>query len=177
MRDTVLLILSTTLILGSATAQPPQPSATGGTSTVALQDSPAPAEEAQAQPFEDEEDFGELELEELMQIRVTSVAGRPEPLLDTPAAIFVVTDEDVRRTGNRSIPESLRMVPGVTVGRISPSAWAISVRGFTDRFANKLLVQEDYHRRNPYHNAVHAADVTQAIHCYISEAKVSVVFA
>lgn len=89
------------------------------------------------------EEFGDLDLEALMQVSVTSVAGRAQMLLDTPAAITVITDEDIRRTGHRSIPEALRLVPGFTVGQISPSIWAIGSRGLTDRFANDLLVLID----------------------------------
>ncbi len=101
------------------------------------------ATDADDQLDEAEEDFADLALEELMQIQVTSVAGRAQPLLDMPAAIYVVTAEDIRRSGHRSIAEALRMVPGLTVGQISPSAWAISSRGFVDRFANNLLVLID----------------------------------
>ena len=74
---------------------------------------------------------------------MTSVAGRAQPLIDTPAAIYVITGEDIRRTGHRSIPESLRLVPGFTVGQLTPSKWAIGSRGFTDRFSNQLLVRID----------------------------------
>ncbi|NNF42288.1 MAG: TonB-dependent receptor [Phycisphaerales bacterium] len=91
----------------------------------------------------DGEDFSVLDIEQLMQIEVTSVAGREQTLLDTPAAIHVLTADDIRRSGHRSIPEALRLVPGFTVGRISPSIWAIGSRGFADRFANDLLVLID----------------------------------
>ena len=125
-------------MLGPALAQAQEPGL-----SVQPQETPPPTPPPPPDDDDEEEDFAELELEELMQIRVTSVVGRPEPLLDMPAAIYVVTGEDIRRTGHRSIAESLRMVPGVTVGQITPSSWAISVRGFADRFANNLLVLID----------------------------------
>jgi len=105
-------------------------------------ESPPPAEQSESPPS----DFVDLELEQLMQVpvvEVTSVAGVATPLHDTPAAIFVVTNEDIRRGGHRSIADSLRMVPGLNVAGINANTWAISSRGFNDRFANKMLVLID----------------------------------
>jgi len=78
-----------------------------------------------------------------MSAEVTSVTRTSEPIGRTPAAIYVVTNEMIRRCGARNIPEVLRTVPGVEVARINASTWAISIRGFNARFANKLLVQID----------------------------------
>ena len=89
------------------------------------------------------EDLTELSLEELMSIKVTSVAKKPQRLADAAAAVFVITQDDIRRSGVTSIPEALRMVPGCEVARINASQWAISCRGFNGRFANKLLVLMD----------------------------------
>jgi iron complex outermembrane receptor protein len=61
----------------------------------------------------------------------------------SPAAVYVLTEEDIRRSGQRSIPDALRMVPGLDVARIDSNKWAISSRGFNGRFANKLLVLMD----------------------------------
>ena len=69
--------------------------------------------------------------------RQTSTIGR------TPAAVFVITPEMIKRSGARNLPDVLRMAPGVDVARIAADVWAISIRGFNDRFANKLLVQID----------------------------------
>ncbi len=69
--------------------------------------------------------------------RQVSTIGR------TPAAVFVITNEMIKRSGARSIPEALRMATGVEVAKIDSSTWAISIRGFQGRFANKLLVQID----------------------------------
>lgn len=88
-------------------------------------------------------DYFSMDLEELMQIKVTSASRRPQRLSDVAAAIFVITPEDLRRSGVTNVPEALRMVPGLEVARINSSNWAISARGFNNRFANKLLVLVD----------------------------------
>ncbi len=88
-------------------------------------------------------DLIELSLEDLMDIRVTSTSRRPQSVAESAAAVFVITQEDIRRSGVTSIPEALRMVPGVQVARIDANKWAISARGFNGRFANKLLVMID----------------------------------
>lgn len=84
-----------------------------------------------------------LSLEDLLGIEVTSVAKKRERLSDAAAAIFVITNEDIRRSGATSIPEALRMVPGLQVARIDSNKWAVTSRGFNGRFANKLLVLID----------------------------------
>ncbi len=88
-------------------------------------------------------DLTTLSLEELMDIRVTSVSKQPQRISDTAAAVFVITQDDIRRSGATSIPELLRMAPGVQVARIDANKWAISIRGFNGRFATKLLVLMD----------------------------------
>ncbi len=88
-------------------------------------------------------DLFALSLEELMEVEITSVAKKPQKLSQAAAAVFVVTAEDIRRSGVTSIPEALRMVPGMEVARIDANKWAISCRGFNGRFANKLLVLMD----------------------------------
>lgn len=88
-------------------------------------------------------DLVELSLEELMNVEVSLVSRKAEPLFNTPAATFVLTGEDLRRSGATSIAEALRLVPGLTVARLDGNKWAISSRGFNGRFANKLLVQID----------------------------------
>jgi iron complex outermembrane receptor protein len=88
-------------------------------------------------------DLTDLSLEDLMDVRVTSTSRRPQSVAESAAAVFVITQEDIRRSGVTSIPEALRMVPGVQVARIDANKWAISARGFNGRFANKLLVMID----------------------------------
>ncbi|HTD85215.1 MAG TPA: TonB-dependent receptor plug domain-containing protein, partial [Candidatus Binatia bacterium] len=85
----------------------------------------------------------DMNLEDLMKIEVTSVSKRPEKLSDAAAAIYVITNEDIRRSGATSIPETLRLAPGLEVARQDSHTWAISSRGFNDEFANQLLVLID----------------------------------
>ncbi|MBI5937133.1 MAG: TonB-dependent receptor [Betaproteobacteria bacterium] len=88
-------------------------------------------------------DLGNFSLEELGNLQVTSVSRKEQRFNDTAAALFVITNEDIRRSGATSLPDVLRMVPGLQVGRIGNDRWAVSARGFAGRFANKLLVQVD----------------------------------
>lgn len=74
---------------------------------------------------------------------VSTVERKESTVGQTPAAVFVITGEMIRRSGVRTIPEALRLAPGVEVARIDANKWAISIRGFNNRFANKLLVQID----------------------------------
>ncbi len=88
-------------------------------------------------------DLTEFSLEDLMNIQVTSVAKKEQKLAKTGAAIFVITQEDIRHSGATNIPDLLRMAPGVDVSRIDSNHWAISIRGFNAIFANKVLVLID----------------------------------
>ena len=88
-------------------------------------------------------DLTELSLEDLMDIEVSSVSRREERLFRAAAAAFVITREDIRRSGATSIPELLRMAPGIQVARLDANKWALSARGFNGLFANKLLVLID----------------------------------
>jgi iron complex outermembrane receptor protein len=85
----------------------------------------------------------DLDLEQLAQVRVTSVGRRPEALAEAAAAIFVITQDDIRRSGATSLPEVLRLAPGLEVLRSGARDWAVSARGFNDVVANKLLVLID----------------------------------
>ncbi|MGB0468481.1 MAG: TonB-dependent receptor plug domain-containing protein [Pontibacterium sp.] len=85
----------------------------------------------------------DLPLQALLDMEVTSVSRREQNLLTAPAAIHVVTSEDLRRRGVTSIPDALRMVPGLHVASIDGNKWTVSSRGFSMRYANKLLVQID----------------------------------
>ncbi|MFN7939029.1 MAG: TonB-dependent receptor plug domain-containing protein [Bryobacteraceae bacterium] len=84
-----------------------------------------------------------LSLEQLLAIEVTSVAKKQETLERAAAAVFVITQEDIRRLGATSIPEALRLAPGLHVVQINSRAWAITARGFNSVFGNKLLVLID----------------------------------
>ncbi len=93
---------------------------------------------------EPEADFlSEYSLTDLMDVEISTASRMPLSLLDTPAAVGVVTAEDIRRSGATSIPDALRLAPGVTVSRIDLSRWAVSVRGFHGQFAKHLLVLID----------------------------------
>jgi iron complex outermembrane recepter protein len=84
-----------------------------------------------------------LNIEDLLDAEVTSVSKKPERLADAAAAVFVITAEDIRRAGVRTIAEALRMAPGIHVAQVDANKWAISSRGFSDTFSNKLLVLMD----------------------------------
>jgi iron complex outermembrane receptor protein len=91
-------------------------------------------------------EFADLSIEELANIDVTSVSRRPERLQDAPASVFVITAEDIRRAGARSLPEALRLAPTLQVARGSNADYFISARGMngtSNSPANKLLVMID----------------------------------
>jgi iron complex outermembrane receptor protein len=82
-------------------------------------------------------------LEELMAIRVTSASRKSQAAEDVPAAVYVITRQDIRRSGLVTLPEILRLAPGVQVAQVNASRWAISIRGFNYLYSNKLLVLVD----------------------------------
>ena len=88
-------------------------------------------------------DLAEESIEDLMNIQVTSVSKTEKKLSQTASAVFVITQEDIRRSGATNIPDLLRMVPGLDVAQIDGSDWAISSRGFNEQSSNKLLVLID----------------------------------
>lgn len=85
----------------------------------------------------------DLSLEELVNYRITSMSRKEQRVVDTAAAAYVITGEELRRSGALSIPEALRMVPGLNVAQISRDTWAVSSRGFLERLSSKLLVLVD----------------------------------
>ena len=87
--------------------------------------------------------LADLSLEELMNISVTSVSKKETKLNEAPAAITVITQDEIGRFGFTSLPEALRMVPGLAVARAGSNQWAISSRGFNYQYSNKLLVLMD----------------------------------
>lgn len=95
------------------------------------------------QANESVEDYLDMPLEDLLSLEVISVSKKKQRLSEVAAAVFVITQDDIRRSGVTSIPEALRMAPGIQVGRIDANKWAISSRGFNTQFANKLLVMID----------------------------------
>jgi len=85
----------------------------------------------------------DLSLEQLGAIEVTTQTKEPEEIWQTPAAMSVLTQEDIRRLGATNVPDLLRMIPGVFVGTVNSSNWAVGVRGFTSNFSKSLLVLID----------------------------------
>jgi len=87
--------------------------------------------------------LGQMSLQDLTNLEVTSVAKQPQKWLQAPAAIVVITADDIRRSGATSIPEALRLAENLQVAQINSHDWAISARGFNANLANKLLVLID----------------------------------
>jgi iron complex outermembrane receptor protein len=85
-----------------------------------------------------------LSLQQLGEIEVTTQSKEPTQVWATPAAIYVLTGEDIRRAGVTNIPDALRLVPGVNVSRVNGSRnWAVGIRGFGDQFSKYVLVLID----------------------------------
>jgi iron complex outermembrane receptor protein len=101
--------------------------------------SPQPPAVSQTSPS----DLTQVSIENLMNMEVTSVSKKEQKLSEVAAAIFVITPEDIARSGATNIPDLLRMVPGMDVAQINSNTWAISARGFNFQFASKLLVLID----------------------------------
>ena len=100
----------------------------------------APARAADPEPAKGLQD---LPLEDLLSLEVTTVSKQQQSVAESAAAVYVVTQDDIRRSGATTLPDLLRMVPGLQVGRITANTWSITARGFSGEFANKLLVLID----------------------------------
>jgi iron complex outermembrane receptor protein len=87
--------------------------------------------------------LADMSVEDLLNIRVTTAGKMEQRLARTAASVYVITAEEIRRSGLTSVPEVLRLAPGVQVAQINPSIWAIAIHGFNSRFSNKLLVLVD----------------------------------
>lgn len=98
---------------------------------------------AYAAPAEQMVDFSHMSIEELANIEISSVSKKKESLSDAAAAVFVITQEDIRRSGYTSLPEVLRLAPNLQVARVDSSQYAITARGFNTTTANELLVLID----------------------------------
>jgi iron complex outermembrane receptor protein len=85
----------------------------------------------------------QLSLEQLGNVEVTTTSKEPEQVWRTAAAIYVITEDDIRRSGATSIPEVLRLAPGVEVARVDSNQWAIGIRGFGNSFSKSVLVLID----------------------------------
>jgi len=85
----------------------------------------------------------QLTLEELMNIDITIVSKQSQPWFEAPASVYIISNDDIKRSGAKSIPEALRLAPNLMVAKVNASQWAISARGFNNVLANKLLVMID----------------------------------
>jgi iron complex outermembrane receptor protein len=85
----------------------------------------------------------QLSLEQLGNIEVTTASKEPVKVIRSPAAVYVLTQEDIRRSGATSIPEALRLAPGVEVARVDADHWSVAIRGFAGQFSKSLLVLID----------------------------------
>ena len=120
-----LLVLSLTFLAGEVFGQSSQPTPQSSLQTAG------------------QRDLSQVSLEDLMNIEVTSVSKKEQKMSQAAAAIFVITQEDIRRSGAANIPDLLRMVPGLDVSQINVNTWAVSARGFNNQFVAKLLVLID----------------------------------
>ncbi len=98
---------------------------------------------ATAQPEQSGNPLKQLSLEELGSVKVTTASKEPEEVWKTSAAIYVITHDDIERSGLTSIPEALRLAPGVEVARIDSNEWSIGIRGFGSRLCRAVLVLID----------------------------------
>lgn len=107
---------------------------------------PAVAQDAGDPGIEDDQtasDLFDVPLEDLLTLETTSVAKKRQQVRDAAAAVYVITQEDIRRSAASTIPDLLRMVPGVEVGQVNTGGTAVSIRGFNSRLANSVLVMID----------------------------------
>ena len=127
MRASILILINMLLIVWVSVLLPL------GSVSVAADD------QAQSEPV----DFTKFSLEELKNVKIISASKRPEIVWGAASAVYVITQEQIRRSGATSIPEALRLSPGVHVARISATAWAVNIRGLNNQFAENLLVLID----------------------------------
>jgi iron complex outermembrane recepter protein len=97
----------------------------------------------QSEPSSQGRDLTQVSIESLMNMEVTSVSKKEQKLSRIASAIFVITQEDIRRSGATNIPDVLRLVPGLDVAQINGNTWEIGSRGFNAQYAKKLLVLID----------------------------------
>jgi iron complex outermembrane receptor protein len=137
----VVIVLAFVSLNALVYAQSTPKDNTAQSSATVKADTSSEAQPAQAKT----QDLTDVSLESLtgLNVVVTSSSKKAESLMDATSAIFVITQDDIKRSGARSIPDLLTMVPGVQVARQSNNEWAISARGFNDNFNNKMLVLLD----------------------------------
>ncbi len=128
----------------SLTPTPVPPPSSPGVKTNSIPQTQTASEASTVQDTESPaSELKKLSLEQLMDLDVTSVAKQPQPYLQAPAAIDVITNDEIRRSGAFDIPEALRLADNLDVAQISSAGWQISARGFNSSVSNKLLVLMD----------------------------------
>ncbi|MGD9128053.1 MAG: TonB-dependent receptor [Planctomycetia bacterium] len=148
----VIVSLALTMTLGllpsAIFAQGPKPLYEPGPDPIAPELSPSNT----ASGEEEEPDILDMDIDQLtkakvfapsLDMEVSTVSRTVSSVGKSPAAVFVITNEMIRRSGAQNIPEALRLAPGVSVARIDGTRWSISIRGFTNYYSRKLLVQID----------------------------------
>jgi len=88
-------------------------------------------------------DFGDLTLDQLANVKITSFTKKDQVLSQVAGAAYVITQEQIRRSGLTSVPELLRLVPGIHVAQLNGDQWSVSARGTVGAYSNKLLVLID----------------------------------
>lgn len=101
------------------------------------------AQQEPPHPAEPTSELASLDLQALMNVEITSVSRRPERLSGAAASIFVITGDEIRRSGATNLPEALRLAPTLDVVQVNAGSYSISARGFINSAANKLLVLID----------------------------------
>jgi iron complex outermembrane recepter protein len=137
-RKALAFIIVIVLWTGPSSAQTPE-TTLSPTPTEQIGVSPTPTQMTSSSP----DALKKLSLEQLMNLDVTSVAKQPQPYGEAPAAIEVITNDEIRRSGASSIPEALQLADNLEVAQKNSHDWAISARGFNTDSANKLLVLID----------------------------------
>jgi iron complex outermembrane receptor protein len=140
----ILIFPAATITLaatGSPTSQPASEVRSNDAPTTRPVPAGPPLDAARAGGHSD--DLTSLSLEDLMSVQVTSVSKKKQSIADAPAAVTVISQDDIARSGFDTIPDLLRLTPGMDVARINSSTWAISARGLNDQFADDLLVLQD----------------------------------
>jgi iron complex outermembrane recepter protein len=118
-------------------AQPPQ------AAQAQVQPQQTASQSAQSSGAQTQNDLTQTSVEDLLNVEVTSVSKKEQKLSQTAAAVFVISAEDIARSGARNIPDLLRMVPGMDVAQINQNSWAIAARGFNALYSSELLVTVD----------------------------------
>jgi iron complex outermembrane recepter protein len=143
----VLIVLATGWCR-SALAQGPSTQAASSEPVMAGHDdhaatNPSATQQSSNPDAEGAKDLTDMSLEDLMNVQVTSVSKKKESIADAPAAVTVIDQDTIARSGFSTIPDLLRLAPGMDVGRINSYSWAVSARGLNDQFAGGLLVLQD----------------------------------